>query len=88
MFRFRNNFGPPVGTYSCRHDTPRICLRQTLGFFGRLAAVSGALFGRGQRISYVTLTFDVILFCPVGISGEGAGAPPRPSTAIDISAFA
>src|SRR3989344_2028085 len=44
-----------VGTSLCRpaparrapwrHDTPRICLRQTLGPFGRLAAVSGALSG-------------------------------------------
>lgn len=27
-------------TCSCGHDTPRICLRQTLGPYGRLAAVS------------------------------------------------
>ncbi len=41
------------------------------------------------RISYVTETFEVILFWPVGMLGAGeAAAPPRLSAAIDISAFA
>src|SRR3989344_2699935 len=58
-----------VGTYSCRHDTPRICLRQTLGPCGRLAAVSGALFGRSHPQLYPLEIHDFSSFssCPLNI---------------------
>src|SRR3989338_6402680 len=37
-----------VGTCSFVRDSPRICLRQTLGPFGRLPALSGVPFGWGR----------------------------------------